>query len=326
MFSKDARTISKEFHAFRFTVLARAKEFIDSNFSSCSATLLSQLYSLPFVWNLVASTCFLHLLPVSSFKVSFSSLSFLLWLPVFFISPLLFTPILPSFFPSSTFVNNLFFVSLLRSFRSFIFLFPPSNSVQRNLHPLFLSCSYFHLSFFLSASPTLYLLLYVYLTAILLLYRSATLPPPPTSSLFLLFLFLRGPSSFSVRRPSPNLAPVLSSTRARRPLVRLHPLLLAISSFSIFFPSLFPFANGCTAAAALPELVHRGKILWRGSQHQCQWLLPLLLPSPSTSNFALILPVILWIPVDSLIAYNVQDQGLWLCELWDINVPRRKEN
>lgn len=215
MFSKDTRTISKEFHAFRFTVLARAKEFIDSNFSSCSATLLSQLYSLPFVWNLVASTCFLHLLPVSSFKVSFSSLSFLLWLPVFFISPLLFTPILPSFFPSSTFVNNLFFVFLLRSFRSFIFLFPPSNSVQRNLHPLFLSCSYFHLSFFLSASPTLYLLLYVYLTAILLLYRSATLPPPPTSSLFLLFLFLRGPSSFSVRRPSPNLAPVLSSTRAR---------------------------------------------------------------------------------------------------------------
>ena len=49
-------------------------------------------------------------------------------------------------------------------------------------------------------------------------------------------------------------------------------------------PSLFPFANGCRAAA-LPELVHRGKILWRGSQyqqHRCRWLagLPLLLASP----------------------------------------------
>lgn len=252
-----------------------------------------------------------------------------------FHSPLLFTPILPfflSFF--HILVNNLFFVFLL-SFFSLLYLsrlasprLPPSNSVISILFSFLVPS--FHLSFFLSASPTLYLLLYAYLTAILLLYRSATLPPPspsPTSSLFLLFLFLRGPSSFSVRHPSPNLAPVLSSTRARGLLFAFtlyfspSPRRL-LSSSQVYSHS----PNGCTAAAALPELVHRGKILWRGSQHQCQWLVPLLLPSPSTSNFALILPVILWIPVDSLIAYNVQDQGLWLCELWDINVPRRKEN
>lgn len=50
---------------------------------------------------------------------------------------------------------------------------------------------------------------------------------PPTSSLFLLFLFLSGPSSFSVRRPSPNLLlfyplPVHAASRSPSPSTSRH--------------------------------------------------------------------------------------------------------
>lgn len=104
------KPISKEFHAFRFTVLARAKEFIDSNFSSCSAALLSQLYFSSICLKFSCVYLLFTPLPCLLFQRGDPSAHFLssLALPVFFHSPLLFALILPLFFPSFTFVNNLF--------------------------------------------------------------------------------------------------------------------------------------------------------------------------------------------------------------------------
>lgn len=193
----------------RYQRRSRARGFTGGNFSSRSTALLSRLHSLSLAWNLVASSQFLRLSAVSfSLFQSISSLCFLLCCLLFSFAPPLYTyspGSFLSFFHAREPPHHpplSFFPLLYLSLFTFLFACPASR-----FHPPFLSVplSLDCVSFF---------------TLTILVYRCGTLHAPrPFQPLFLLFLFLHGPSSFSfVRRPSPNLAPVLSSTRARGPV------------------------------------------------------------------------------------------------------------
>lgn len=192
----------------RYQHRSRARGFTGGNFSSRSTALLWRLHSLSLAWNLVASSQFLRLSAVSfSLFQSISSLCFLLCCLLFFIrssSLYLFSWFVSLFLPRprTTSSSASFFLPAPLSFSLYLFACPASR-----FHPPFLS---------VPLSPDCV----SFFALTILVYCCGTLNAPrPFQPLFLLFLFLHGPSSFSfVRRPSPNLAPVLSSTRARGPV------------------------------------------------------------------------------------------------------------